>query len=72
MTNTELLNEIIKKSGLKKAFLAEKVGLTRVGFSNCLSGKAEFKASQIAVLCDLLDIRSLELKEAVFFANHVA
>ena len=69
MTNTVLLNEIIRKSGLKKGFLAEKVGLTRPGFSNCLNGKAEFKASQIAVLCDLLDIRSLELKEAIFFAG---
>ena len=69
MTNTVLLNEIIKQSGLKKTYLAEKVGLTRVGFSNCLSGKSEFKASQIAVLCDLLDIRSLELKEAIFFAG---
>lgn len=69
MTNTVLLNEIIQRSGLKKAYLAEKVGLTPVGFSNCLNGKAEFKASQIAILCDLLDIRSLELKEAIFFAE---
>lgn len=69
MTNTEMLNAVIKKSGLKKSFLAERIGLTRVGFSNCLSGKSEFKASQIAVLCELLDIRSLELKEAIFFAE---
>ena len=69
MTNTEMLNAVIKKSGLKKAFLAEKVGLTKVGFSNCLSGRSEFKASQIAILCELLDIRSLELKEAIFFAG---
>jgi len=69
VTNTEMLNAVIKKSGLKKSFLAERIGLTRVGFSNCLSGKSEFKASQIAVLCELLDIRSLELKEAIFFAE---
>ena len=69
MTNTELLNEAIQKSGLKKAFLAEKIGLTPAGFYNCLTNKAEFKASQINALCDMLGIDSLERKEAIFFSD---
>lgn len=72
MTNTQLLNEIIKKSGLKKVYIAEKVGLTPPGLHNCVTGKSEFKASQINILCDLLGINDLELKEAVFFAEFVA
>ena len=72
MTNTKLLNEIIKKSGLKRVYIAEKVGLTPVGLYNCITGKSEFKASQINVLCDLLGIKDLELKEAVFFTDFVA
>lgn len=72
MTNTKLLNELIQQSGLKKVFIAEKVGLTPVGLHNCITGKSEFKASHIGILCDLLGIKDLELKEAVFFAEFVA
>ena len=72
MTNTELLNELIKKSGLKKAYIDEKIGVTPVGLSNLIAGKSEFKASQINKMCDLLGIADLDLKEAVFFAESVA
>ena len=72
MTNTKLLNELIEQSGLKKVFIAGKLGLTAVGLYNCIQGKSEFRASQINTLCDLLSIEDLELKEAVFFANNVA
>ena len=69
MTNTELLEKAIQHSGLKKAFLAEKIGLTPAGFRNCVTNKAEFKASQINILCELLSIDSLERKEAIFFTD---
>lgn len=69
MTNTKLLNELIEQSGLKKAFIASKLGLTPVGLYNCINGKSEFKASQINTLCYLLRIDDLKLKEAVFFAE---
>lgn len=72
MTNTELLNELIKQSGLKKSYIAEKIGVTPVGLSNLIAGKSEFKASQINKMCDLLGIDDLAIKEAVFFANSVA
>lgn len=69
MTNKELLEKAIREKGLKKAFLAEKIGLTPAGFYNCLNNKAEFKASQINTLCDLLGIEDLQTKEAIFFAG---
>lgn len=69
MTNTALLEKAIKDSGLKKLFLAEKIGLTPAGFYNCLNNRAEFKASQINTLCDLLGITDLATKEAIFFAG---
>lgn len=72
MTNTRLLNDLIQQSGLKKVFIAEKVGLTPVGLHNCITGKSEFKATQIGIMCNLLGITDLELKEAVFFADFVA
>lgn len=69
MTNKQLLEQAIREKGLKKSFLAEKIGLTPAGFYNCLNNKAEFKASQINTLCDLLDIKDLATKEAIFFAD---
>lgn len=69
MTNKELLEKAIKAKGVKKAFLAEKIGLSPAGFCNCLNNRAEFKASQINTLCELLGIENLAEKEAIFFAN---
>lgn len=69
MTNKELLEQAIRDSGLKKAFLAEKIGLSPAGFCNCLNNRAEFKASQINTLCEVLGITDLHTKEAIFFAS---
>lgn len=67
MNNTALLEDKIKKSGKKITYLAEKVGLSYAGFRNCVINKAEFKSSQIDILCDELSITSLREKEAIFF-----
>jgi hypothetical protein len=69
MTNTALLEEKIAQSGLKKTFLAEKVGLSLAGFRNCCTNTAEFKSTQIQTLCKLLNVTSLREKEAIFFAT---
>ena len=69
MTNTELLEQKISDSGKKKGFLAVKVGLSRAGFRNCMTNKAEFTASQIDILCEELSITSLKERFAIFFAK---
>lgn len=69
MNNTDLLKDKIAKSGKKRKYLAEKVGLSYAGFRNCVINKAEFKASQIDILCEELNITSLKEKEAIFFAQ---
>ena len=68
MTNTELLEEMIARSGKKKSYLAQRCGLSLNGFRNCCTNKAEFKASQIQVLCEELNITSLKERHAIFFA----
>jgi hypothetical protein len=69
MTDTKLLEDLISKSGKKKGFLAKRVKLSRQGFRNCVINKAEFTASQIDILCEELNITSLKLRQAVFFAK---
>ena len=67
MTNKELLEEAIRKSGLKKGYIAQQVGLTPAGLLNCLNNKAEFKVSQVHKLCELLNLDQ-DQRTAIFFA----
>lgn len=71
MTNTKLLEEKIAKSGLKKKYIAESLGLTGYGLQKKITNKTEFKASEIAKLCEVLNIESSEEKEEIFFAKVV-
>lgn len=71
MTNTELLEAKIKESGKKISYLAEKVGLSYAGFRNCVTNKAEFKATHIAILCKELSIDLKEMR-SIFFAKRGA
>ena len=68
MTNTALLEQYIERSGYKKSFIAQQLGLTTYGFLLKVNNKSEFKASEMTILCKLLNI-SAEDKEAIFFAN---
>lgn len=72
MTNTELLEQKIKESGKKITYLAEKVGLSYAGFRNCVINKAEWKASQIDILCEELNIVDLKERQRIFFAKRGA
>ena len=67
MTNTKLLEDAIERSGLKKGYIAERLGVSRGGLTNLCNNRAEFKASQIQVLCDLLKLTD-EQRNAIFFA----
>lgn len=67
MTNTSLLEQYIEKSGYKKSFIAEQLGITSYGLTLKINNKSEFKASEITILCKLLKIGAKD-REAIFFA----
>ncbi len=67
MTNTKLLEQIIKDSGLKKGYIAERLGVSRAGLLNLINNRAEFKVSQIRVLCNLLNLTDTQ-RNVIFFA----
>ena len=68
MTNTTLLEEKINDSGLKKSYIAKKIGITAFSLAKKIRNENEFKASEINGLCALLKIDSAEEKERIFFA----
>lgn len=71
MTDTKELSRLIKESGLKKGFIAQKLGITTYGFQKKIENRNHFKAYEIKILCDILKITSLREKERIFFAENV-
>lgn len=71
MTNTRELLQEIDNSGLKKSWIAEKLGLSYHGLQKKINNDNEFKASEIMILCDILHIVSAERKEEIFFVQNV-
>ncbi len=72
MTNTEMLEELIRQKGIKKSFLADKLGVTRQTFDSYLKNRSEFRVGQVNILCEVLGIEDPAIKEAVFFAANGA
>ena len=68
MTNTALLNEYIQRSGLKKNYIAKVLDIAESTLSRKINNAQDFNATEINALCSLLGIKSLEEKEAIFFA----
>lgn len=71
MTNSKLLKEKIKGSGLKIGHIAEKLGISYHWLKKKIEGEAAFKACEIQTLCSVLNITDLQEKEAIFFALNV-
>lgn len=69
MTDSDALKKLIKSRGLKLKYVADYLGLTSYGFALKLNNKHEFKTSEVAALCELLEIKSLKEKEAFFFKS---
>lgn len=71
MTNTKLLKDYIEKSGLKLTYIADKLGISRSALWKKVNNASSFDQYQIEKMCDLVGIRTLQEKEAVFFAQSV-
>lgn len=71
MVNTELLNKRIDESGLKRAYIAQELNMTRQSLFSKVNNSTEFLSSEVQELCKLLGITRLTEKEAIFFAKSV-
>ena len=69
MTNTELLKDLIGKSGLKVGFIAEYMGISRQSLWNKINNSSPFNQYEIDRMCEVLKITNLKQKEAIFFAR---
>ena len=62
MTNVDELKALIAESGLKKGYIAERLGISRTGYMNKENGKSEFLASEVAEMSKLLSLSSAQVK----------
>ena len=72
MTNRKLLLQKIESSGLKLGFIAEKLGISYNWLKKKIDGEVPFKVYEVQILCNVLNIRDLQEKENIFFAENVA
>lgn len=65
--DTALLDEYIKKSGLRISYICETLGISRQAFDRKRKGLICFRQSEVYVLCDLLRIRDNDVKNKIFY-----
>lgn len=66
MVNTKLINDLITEKGLKLKFIAEKMGITSTGLRQKINNKTEFKVSEAYILCKVLGVDGIQLKNDIF------
>lgn len=71
LTDSKLLEEYIAKSGLKRTFIAERIGLSRSGLWKKINNLSAFNQYEIENLCSVLGICTVQEKENIFFAQLV-
>lgn len=69
MTNTDLLMQYIKDSGLKLQFIADKMNISRAALNMKIHNKSEFRTGEIEALCGLVGIEGVNERHKVFFWN---
>lgn len=67
MTNIELLRNKMDETGMTVVSISEKSGILRETLYNRMSGKGEFKASEIQALTKVLRLTKDE-RDDIFFA----
>ena len=66
MTNTAKLNEIMRASGLDRAFIAQRLGISSSSFENRVNGLTQFKTADISILRDLLNLSNDQIMDIFF------
>ena len=66
VVDTQYLEELISASGIKKTYLAEKIGCTIQTLRRKIIGESDFTMKEVDVICSELGITKLSDKEKIF------
>lgn len=67
MVNTELLNKLIDSSGLKREYIAQRIGISRQALYSKILGETQFTIKEVAILSEVLGIKRLTDRDRIFF-----
>lgn len=67
MTDSKRLKEVVKASGLKKKFIAERIGVSYRSYLNKENGVTGFFADELCIMVRLLNLSEQEMMN-IFFA----
>lgn len=70
MIDSKKLMKKLDESGMKKRYIAERLGLSTYGLSLKINNENEFKVSEVEKICKILNI-TLKEREDIFFAKGV-
>lgn len=69
MTDTLEFEIALKKTGITKKALAKALAISEMSLYKKINNITEFKASELSKLYDILDLKTLEDQQKIFFAN---
>ena len=64
--NNNKIDELIKEKGVKKNFLAAKLGMSYPSLYKRLNGQADWKAGEVLTICKILGLSKQE-RQDIFF-----
>ena len=67
MVDTDRLNLLIDSSGLKREYIAQRIGKTRQTLHSKIYNETDFTISEVVILCDVLGIKTLSERNRIFF-----
>ena len=70
MTNSLMFEMAILKAQVTKSDIADALGISRVSLTRKINNVTEFKASEISLLKNILNLSDQE-RDKIFFANSV-
>ena len=71
MVDTEALELLIRQSGKRIGYLADKLGISRQYLRMKITNKADFTNRETDILCSEIGITSLKMMQQIFFAKDV-
>ncbi len=66
MFNDKKFMEIVKEKGVKLSFIASQIGITNQGFINKRKNLREFKAKEIAIISNCLNLNKTQINDIFF------
>lgn len=69
MTNTVEFEVALKRAGLTKREVAQRLGLSEMGLYQKINNITEFKASEISKLYKILKLGGLKEQQNIFFCQ---